>query len=1013
MRPITLDLCAFGPFAAREHIDFTGLSQRGFFLITGKTGAGKTSILDGICYSLFGNTSGGERDGKQMRSDFAEPETATEVTFDFALGARRFRVTRVPAISRQKQRGEGTTSTAAKAELYEHDGTAWQLLTSRDKLVTKKIEALLHCTSAEFRQLCVLPQGEFRKALSASSGEREAILKTLFDTNECLLLQEALKDKAATLKREDEDQAQKRQNLFDQAEVADKTVLETRQQQRLAELGEKKARELLLNNAAATARTALTKGDIDQSKLNEHQHGEAALHRLQIEDLALAAERGQLAAAKRADTVQPFVDAHSNADRRLATVRNHASDAAKTLLREKTALVTAADILQQEQLRAPELAQALSKLTTLKDKRQNIGRLKDLQEQQAEALASSARLDWLAGQAEAAQKKQSQALQQKRADLEDQRIAAAPAGELKLELATIEQRKKQLQELAKASGKLSEAQSAAKKLQSAADTAARSEAATKFELEALRASWMKSRAAALAEHLHTGKACPVCGSAEHPAPTKAEHGMVRDEDLTAAEQKFSKAQSVTTEHRRNLDSNAASMESLGAACQREEQALGVAGQRTEAECQTVTLLLQQQLAKATAGQAALETLQTAIRELLHATSSSDAAIIEANAKAAEARSVADQLNGKVTTLHEEVPASLRPKGALEAAITAAQTIASGLQQSFDTAQRDQSAATTALAVATNAEDTAQKDVAEALTLARMAFDALANALTVYGFTDAAAREAAVLAPRLMVGLEQRFKVHEGALASAIDRVHRARAAIAGISAPDMDALQLAEQQALAAHKSAVQDIAALSQQAEQDRKWQEALDRFQLASGDLDGRRQVIDSLAQAANNKELTFQRYVLSTMLDLVLVAASLRLQKMSGGRFTLHRSEVQGDLRMSSGLDLLVEDGHTGKRRAANTLSGGEGFLASLSLALGLADIVQSRTGGVQLDTLFIDEGFGSLDPEALDCALQTLMALQKNGRLIGIISHVTEVKEQIKTQLEVLPSRKGSTTRITGL
>lgn len=460
MRPITLDLCAFGPFAAREHIDFTGLSQRGFFLITGKTGAGKTSILDGICYSLFGNTSGGERDGKQMRSDFAEPETATEVTFEFALGARRYRVKREPAISRQKQRGEETTITAAKAELHEHDGTAWQLLTSRDKLVTKKIEALLHCTSAEFRQLCVLPQGEFRKALSASSGEREAILKTLFDTNECLLLQEALKDKAAKLKREGEDQEQKRQNLFDQAEVADATVLDTRRQQRLAELEKKKARELLLNKAAATARTALTKGDSDQSKLNEHQHGEEALHRLEIEDLA--AERGQLAAAKRADTVQPFVEAHSNADRRLATVRNHASEAAKTLLREKTALVTATDILQQEQLRAPELAQALSKLTTLKDKRQNIGRLKDLQEQLAEALVSSARLALLAGQAKAAQKTQSQALQQKRADLEDQRIAAAPAGELKLELATIERRKKQLQELAKASGKLSEAQSAAK-----------------------------------------------------------------------------------------------------------------------------------------------------------------------------------------------------------------------------------------------------------------------------------------------------------------------------------------------------------------------------------------------------------------------------------------------------------------------------------------------------------------------------------------------------------------------
>ncbi|GDY03781.1 hypothetical protein LBMAG49_31100 [Planctomycetota bacterium] len=182
------------------------------------------------------------------------------------------------------------------------------------------------------------------------------------------------------------------------------------------------------------------------------------------------------------------------------------------------------------------------------------------------------------------------------------------------------------------------------------------------------------------------------------------------------------------------------------------------------------------------------------------------------------------------------------------------------------------------------------------------------------------------------------------------------------------------------------------------------------SGGERDGKQMRSDF---AEPETELTFQRYVLSTMLDLVLVAASLRLQKMSDGRFTLHRSEVQGDLRMSSGLDLLVEDGHTGKRRAANTLSGGEGFLASLSLALGLADIVQSRKGGVQLDTLFIDEGFGSLDPEALDCALQTLMALQKNGRLIGIISHVTEVKEQIKTQLEVLPSRKGSTTRITGL
>ncbi|MFC1836394.1 SbcC/MukB-like Walker B domain-containing protein, partial [Thermodesulfobacteriota bacterium] len=259
-------------------------------------------------------------------------------------------------------------------------------------------------------------------------------------------------------------------------------------------------------------------------------------------------------------------------------------------------------------------------------------------------------------------------------------------------------------------------------------------------------------------------------------------------------------------------------------------------------------------------------------------------------------------------------------------------------------------------------------------------------------------------------LERDTQDFEGKLEAARDRVKRGSVALENLELPDMESLQAVADTAEEQFQQAIRREAGLTERLEQLTASLKFYGTVSTELEALEAEYAVVGRIAQVAggtNSKGITFQRFVLGALLDDVLIAASERLKRVSEGRYSLQRPEARKDLRKAGGLDLEVLDAHTGKPRSAGTLSGGEGFLASLSLALGLADVVQWYSGGIRLDTIFVDEGFGSLDPETLDLAYKALVDLQRSGRMVGIISHVPELKEQISLRLEVTPGRHGST------
>jgi exonuclease SbcC len=313
-------------------------------------------------------------------------------------------------------------------------------------------------------------------------------------------------------------------------------------------------------------------------------------------------------------------------------------------------------------------------------------------------------------------------------------------------------------------------------------------------------------------------------------------------------------------------------------------------------------------------------------------------------------------------------------------------------------------------------ETALKDVLEVVEQSEHRVEGLrlafAERLQAAGFANEVEFQASKRSPAEIDHLEETIRRYDGDIRAAQDRMERGQQAAKDLMAPDIEVLDKAFQKAKEDLEAGIKAATALSEQLKQLNGWVERLRKTAQELESLEARYAVTGRIAEVANGRNpvgMPFQRFVLAALLDDVLIAASERLKLMSKERFHLHRTTVRGDRRMATGLDLEVYDTYTGTTRPVNTLSGGESFLASLALALGLADVVQVYAGGIHLETIFVDEGFGSLDPEALDLAFRALVDLQRGGRLVGIISHVPELKERIDVRLEVTRTHRGSVAR----
>ena len=1081
MKPLKLTLQAFGPFAEREEVDFTRLPPGALFLISGPTGAGKTSILDGITYALYGDTSGGERSAREMRSHHADAALQTELEFEFALGERCYRVRRVPEQERAALRGDKLVKVLAKAELsrLDTDGETWSPLAHKTTEVSALVEDLLGFKAEQFRQVVLLPQGQFRKLLAASSAERERILETLFGTAAYKRVQDALKAEAAALRERADKARLRRQTLLDQAGAASVDALIAQRVSVHTALGALSADAQRVRAQDAAARAALQQGQAIEVQFVEAANASAALQTLEAGRGEVEAQRVQRAQAGRAQQLLPadkaLVAARRgalDAQQRAAQARRDAAETARRLtltaaaLRAETARGAERDAAQRERMRLEALAEAVTRLVQAET---------DATRCEAEAEAAAKALAAALARHEALLTRRAAVL----ARIDSLQPLAADVGALTLRLQQAEARAQAQAALQRAGQQLAIRQAAEAKARQVFDAAQQVSTGARTALAELDRHWRQAQAAILARHLHEGEGCPVCGSTAHPALAQHEGELPSDQALQLATERARAAEVALEEARRTL--NAAELARATAAAevatrevalqsdadsvskQRADAAQGKTAGAEESLPPAVDVAARTGVAAAAASPAVLrrqlEAARAAAAELMPLCTqlpAADSELASAATACEHAREQSAEAAGAARTalrLAEErragVPEALRTPAALQNAIASAHATHQQLEQalqhaqsahheaaSLDAARRAQHAtlAEAVHAAALRVDDACQQ-FAEALQgagfwptaaagssaalAARESSDSSDGGSSPRAAADLAAAEAAwraaLLPPAQLAVLEAALRAADDRLVAARERAARAAQGLVGLVRPDLAVLDGAATASREQLESVLAELGRAQAALATLTDTLARLDEIARESGAIEAEYAVVGHLSDIANGnngRNLTFQRYVLAALLDDVLRAASVRLSAMSRGRYQLQRREDVADARRAAGLDLEVFDEYTGRNRPASTLSGGEGFMASLSLALGLSDVVQAYAGGVQLDTLFIDEGFGSLDLESLDMAMKALIDLQERGRTVGVISHVEEMKQQIDVAIEVVPGLRGSRVRLRG-
>ncbi len=1027
MKPIRLSMRAFGPFAVAQTIDFRVLGERGFFLICGPTGAGKTTLLDAMTFALYGESAGQERVAEDFRSQHAEASAEAEVVFDFSIGAETYRVERKPKQERAKKVGEGTTVVQGSATLWRRtactdDAEEGQPLATQSSKVTRAVEGLLGFGCAQFRQVIVLPQGDFRRLLTASSSDREAILEKVFDVAHYQRIQFALKQRAIELSRDHKTQAERQQTLLGSSGAKDIAEFDAQIAAGLKRLEEAVAERNVLAAREAEADKALGAGrELDrlcrERESTARAFAEIDARRPEYENKSAALSAARIAAPVHGLAVQ--LDRRSE-ETAAAIAARKASEATASLQEAERA--TAAAALDAERARKDERAAADAEVHRLAAL---AGRVDGLEAARQASGAAQTAFDRAAERLRAAETElstQSTLRDETATELEGLRVGLGDGAALTRERERLEATEGLARKWREARGRLVLLDARWEEAAAAAEGARAEEAGREAALADLRAAAQRGRAVLLAERLAPDEPCPVCGSPSHPAPARAEAGfeVPDDERIAQAESALVAARAAArsaTAEAEGVDRERSALTALAAAHLESLRERSPDFDPQDPEAAEAALLEQlrsarraeeadgEQRARLEAGVGRQSMLEQGVadardaRDAARATHDREARALETSRAVLQERAAA-------------LPEALRPAGALAAALEVARARCTALQSAFeraDAAARE--AEGSAREAATHAE-AARKAEARAADSEAAARRELESACAAAGFADRRELEAASLAPEALAALAAEVRAHDEAWKSADDARRRAQAAAGDVEPPDIVALEGALSEARALLTSATEGVGRLTSERDARAHTRSELAALGTQIDDLRERYGVLGSVADCANganSQNLTFQRFVLAAFLDEVLAIASGLLRNMTQGRFGLSRALTLADGRRAAGLDLVADDAYTGGQRAVATLSGGESFMAALALALALAQVVQHHAGGIRLEAIFVDEGFGSLDEGSLDHAISTLMDLQAGGRMVGVISHVAELRERIDTRLEVRSERAGSRAR----
>jgi exonuclease SbcC len=953
MRPLRLAMEAFGPYAQRQELDFSRFGDRGLFLIYGDTGAGKTMIFDAIAYALFGRASGG-RDVATLRSDFSPADAPTSVTLDFEHAGRTYSVTRAPQqMLERRRRTEGASALVSRAAVATLT-SGEEVLASGTKAVDREVAGLLGLDYNQFRQVTMIAQGAFRELLNADPDAREGVLRKIFGTEELDRLESELAAGART-----------------SAEA--------------------------LARARADFSSAVTRVDVQDDELGRDG-------RLKV----LVQERPELDAAACVEALGALVEAERQDELDVTAAMGEAkreTQAAHDREREAQEAVGAVRELRSARARLEAARQAESRSSEALERAaaEHEGRHRGLVAREAELERALPRYDELERrrsavdgarrEADAASARE-EGLRARVGGLEERvkdaraRIAAEEGAEAELarttsELAASAQLGGRLDAALADAAALAEAEAGLGPAAARAEAAREAEARATAEADAAFSSLVANDAAFVASQLREGEPCPVCGSTTHPAPARpaesaADAGALETsraaqraarEELEACQNAYLSLRAGVRERTRAL--RAAATRLLGAEAVAAAEAAGADGAASAAEG-----------AQAAAAEPLRAALAAEREEVAHRTRTLEVRKDDLADRLERVRGYQESLRADEADLLE-ARSDLADAGAASAsaagerarAEAALDELAGSLEYpsreeatgQLESVRKEVAAVEGALEAARDAHNAAEQDVAAAEVL----LDARAKRLEELGASEATVQERLSVLKEAAIKAEARQRHLERALRGAYARREKNEGLLAELSSLERG---LPELEARARSAQLIADVAR-----------------------------------GRGSGTNHISFERYVLGFYFDQVIICANRRLTVMSDGHFELVRN-TEGESRGKGGLSLDVIDYATGKRRPVSSLSGGETFEASLSLALGLSDYAQQQAGGMHLDTVFIDEGFGSLDPESLELVMQVLAELASGDCLVGIISHVEELEKRIDRRIEVSKTLEGSRAQV---
>lgn len=993
MRLHRLEVTAFGPFADPTEVDFDTLSEAGLFLLCGATGAGKTSVLDAVCFAVYGDVPGDRSSARRLRSDLAPEGRAPRVQLELTLAGRRFKITRSPAWTRPKRRGTGTTAEQASVLVEERIAGSWTALTTRMDEAGHLLSGLVGMTMAQFCQVVLLPQGRFQAFLRARSEDRQKLLQQLFSTQRFEQVEQWLRERSRILHRDSQAVQRRVASMVSRVLEASGQVLpEAWSLDALAPIADDGSlAEWAGSLAAAAHQEAATAAEDDRLAAQEEQSRREALDEgrrtaglhdrraaalaelagLEAEATVQDERRTTRQAAARATPVGPLHRLAQAAVRR-ADSAAAARDTALAALVDVDVDVEAGLDIRLERARA-SVAEAEALVPV---ERERLRLVAAIDHGEAEVARLTDDVAELAARADALP-----------AQLRDLRLQVERHREEARELVAQQARTAELATRLEAHDRL------------VALTAAQAEnesrlQASDAECLALKEHWLDLRearlsgmAAEIAAGLAVGDSCPVCGSADHPHKASASPGAPDAAAERAARARLDDAELT----------------------------------RTALRAQAHELATQHATATATAGpgtRADVERDLAALRDLVARLTAAAGALPSREQQLALAEAELAQCSDARVTAGAALAAASTRLDADRAALTEQTTLLMAALDDAGCASVDELLGSARMRAALlERAVTAVDEAARAAEEADRAATALDDCVREAGFDSVADALAAVLEPERLAALEAAVAAYDDRLAAV--RAVLAEPEVAAVAdAPRPDLAEL-----VATHRAAADRARREHQRATATALRATRVDELaaeltaELAAWEpVRAAHGVASELASFVEGKSpdnrlrMRLSAFVLAWRLSQVVAAANVRLLGMTDQRYALEHTGERGAGETRGGLSLHVRDAWSGESRDPATLSGGETFVVSLALALGLADVVTQEAGGAELDTLFVDEGFGALDPDTLDDVMDTLDTLRDGGRVVGVVSHVTEMRSRIPTRLEVTKEQAGSRLRI---